>query len=55
VIKQKNKPLEPTLRVATSFNSTERARNKDNQESWIKCIQKPMAREAEPLEVNLNF
>ncbi|CBY36036.1 unnamed protein product [Oikopleura dioica] len=42
VIEQKKRPLEPTLRVSTSYNITERERKKDKQESWIKCIQKPM-------------
>ncbi|CAG5084134.1 Oidioi.mRNA.OKI2018_I69.PAR.g10558.t1.cds [Oikopleura dioica] len=40
---QKHRPLEPTLRVLTSYNTTEREIKKDKQESWMKSIQdKPM-------------
>ncbi|KAM4693916.1 spermatogenesis-associated protein 17 isoform 2-T2 [Discoglossus pictus] len=39
VLQQRYKPLEPTLRVATSINSVEEAREKLKREEWTKIIQ----------------
>ncbi|XP_053568478.1 spermatogenesis-associated protein 17 [Bombina bombina] len=39
VLQQRYKPLEPTLRVATSINSEQEAREKIKREEWCKRIQ----------------
>ncbi|XP_075451712.1 spermatogenesis-associated protein 17 [Ascaphus truei] len=39
VLQQRYKPLEPTLRVATSITSVEEAREELRRQEWRKCIQ----------------
>lgn len=42
VLQQRYRPLEPTLRVATSFTSVERAREEIKRQEWAKGFQDDM-------------